>query len=86
MKKHNLLKVLLITVFVSCILTLVIPVTSVNYYTGEETTIMSGVGRYTLLYIILVTISNFFRIGLLILAIALFYSVLEKVEGVINCK
>ena len=80
MKKHSLLKVLLITVFVACILTLVIPGTSVGY-TGEVTTSgISGVGLYTLLSNLGLTISNFFGIGLLILAIAIFYSVLEKLD------
>lgn len=80
MKKHSLLKVLLITVFVACILTLVIPGTSVDYTGNVTTNGISGVGLYTLLSNLGLTISNFFGIGLLILAIALFYSVLEKVE------
>lgn len=80
MKKHSLLKVLLITVFVACVLSLVIPGTSVDYTGNVTSSGISGVGIYTLLSNIGLTISNFFGIGLLILAIALFYSVLEKLD------
>lgn len=80
MKKHSLLKVLLITVFVACILTLVVPGTSVDYTGNVTTSGISGVGLYALLSNLGLTVSNFFGIGLLILAITLFYSVLEKID------
>lgn len=81
MKKYNLFKVLAITIFVAWLLTLFIPGSYIDYYTGASvSTGISGVGIWGLLSNLSVSIAYFNGIAVFLIALACFYAVLNKVE------
>lgn len=80
MKKYNLLKVLAITIFVTWLLTLIIPGSYLDYYGNVTKGDIAGVGIWTLLSNLSISISYFNGIAVFVLAIAVFYAVLNKVE------
>lgn len=82
MKKYNLFKVLAITVFVCWLLTLFIPGSYIDYYTGATVSNgISGVGVWGLLSNLSVSIAYFNGIAVFLIALACFYAVLNKTES-----
>lgn len=80
MKKYNLFKVLAITVFVTWILTLIIPGSYVDYTGNVTTSSIAGIGVWGLLSNLSISIAYFNGIAVFLIAIACFYAVLNKVE------
>lgn len=80
MKKYNLLKVLAITVAVVWIMTLFIPGSYLDYSGTIASNGISSVGIVGLLSNLSISISYFNGIAILIVAVACFYAVLNKLE------
>lgn len=80
MKKYNLIKVIAITVFVSWLLTLIIPGSSFDYSGNISTTSIQASGIWGLFSNLGISISYFNGIAIFIIAVACFYSVLGKLE------
>ncbi len=80
MKKYNLFKVLAITVCVAWLLTLFIPGSYADYSGNITQSSIAGVGVWSLLSNLSVSISYFNGIAVFIVAIACFYSVLNKLD------
>lgn len=80
MKKYNLFKVLAITVCVAWLLTLFIPGSYADYSSNITKGAVAGVGVWSLLSNLSVSISYFNGIAVFIVAIACFYSVLNKLD------
>lgn len=80
MKKYNLLKVLAITVFVTWLLTLVIPGGYVDYSGSVTIDKIASVGIWGMFSNLGISISYFNGIAVLLIAVAAFYAVLNKVE------
>lgn len=80
MKKYNLLKVLAITVFVTWLLTLVIPGGYVDYSGAVTIDKIASVGIWGMFSNLGISISYFNGIAVLLISIACFYAVLSKVE------
>lgn len=80
MKKYNLFKVMAITIFVSWLLTLIIPGSYVDYSGNITTSEIAGGGIFGLLSNLSISISYFNGIAVLLIAVACFYAVLEKLE------
>lgn len=80
MKKYNLLKVLAITVFVSWLLTLIVPGSYVDYTGNITTSDIAGLGIWGLLSNLSISISYFNSIAVFLIAVACFYAVLNKIE------
>ena len=80
MKKYNLFKVLAITVCVAWLLTLFIPGSYADYSGNITKSAVAGVGVWSLLSNLSVSISYFNGIAVFIVAIACFYSVLNKLD------
>ncbi|MEG2351275.1 MAG: SLC13 family permease [Bacilli bacterium] len=78
MKKYNLFKVLAITIFAVWLLTLFIPSSYVDYNGKIVLGSINGVGIFTMLSNLNISISYFSGIAIFIIAVALFYSVLSK--------
>ena len=82
MKKHNLLKVLGITILITVLLTWILPVTYYNYGIIEDARQRAGI--FDVLSYTTVTISYFGNICLYILAIGGFYGVIQKIDAYRN--
>ena len=80
MKKYNLLKVLAIMVFITWILTLVIPGSYVDYSGKVTTNTIAGLGVWGLLTNLNISISYFNNIAVFLIAVACFYAVLDKIS------
>ncbi len=80
MKKYNLLKVLGITIFVTWVLTLIIPGSSIDYSGNIVSGSISGIGIWSLFSNLNISISYFNAIAIFVIAIAIFYSILVKIE------
>lgn len=80
MKKYNLLKVLAIMVFITWILTLVIPGSYVDYSGKVTTNTIAGPGVWGLLTNLNISISYFNNIAVFLIAVACFYAVLDKIS------
>lgn len=80
MKKYNLLKVLAITVFVTWLLTLVIPGGYVDYSGAVTIDKIASVGIWGVFSNLSISISYFNAIAVLLIAVASFYAILNKVE------
>lgn len=80
MKKYNLFKVLAITVCVAWLLTLFIPGSYADYSANITKGAVAGVGVWSLLSNLSVSISYFNGIAVFIVAIACFYAVLNKLD------
>ena len=80
MKKYNLLKVLAIVVFVTWILTLIIPGSYVDYSGKVTTNTIAGLGVWGLLTNLNISISYFNSIAVFLIAVACFYAILNKVK------
>ena len=80
MKKYNLFKVLAITVCVAWLLTLFIPGSYADYSGNITKGAIAGVGVWSLLSNLSVSISYFNGIAVFIVAIACFYAVLNKLD------
>ena len=80
MKKYNLFKVLAITVCVAWLLTLFIPGSYADYSGNITMGAVAGVGVWSLLSNLSVSISYFNGIAVFIVAIACFYAVLNKLD------
>lgn len=80
MKKYNLFKVLAITVCVAWLLTLFIPSSYADYSGNISKGAVAGVGVWSLLSNLSVSISYFNGIAVFIVAIACFYAVLNKLD------
>lgn len=80
MKKYNLFKVIAITIFVTWLLTLVIPGSYVDYTGAITTSEIAGGGIFGLLSNLSISIAYFNGIAVLLIAVACFYAVLEKVS------
>lgn len=80
MKKYNLFKVLAITVCVAWLLTLFIPGSYADYSGNITKGAVAGVGVWSLLSNLSVSISYFNGIAVFIVAIACFYAVLNKLD------
>ena len=78
MKKHNLLKVLLIMILVVVLASWILPVTEITD-TGYETTTTNGIGIFTLANYFSIGIQIFRGIPLYILAVGGLYGVLHKI-------
>ena len=82
MKKHNAIKVVLITLAVFVLLTWILPAAS---YSGEYTELgRVQVGFYDLLVYPFIAISNFYPATLFILAVGAFYGILYKIPAYRN--
>lgn len=81
MKKYNLFKVLAITVVVAWLLTLFIPGSYADYSGKITTGSIAGVGVWTLLSNLSISISYFNGIAVFLIAIACFYAVMSKIEA-----
>lgn len=81
MKKYNLLKVLAITVFVTWLLTLFIPGSSIDYTGNVTTSSIAGVGIWSLLSDLSISISYFNGIAVYIISIACFYAIVNKINA-----
>lgn len=82
MKKHNAIKVVLITLAVFVLLTWILPAAS---YSGEYTEIgRVQVGFYDLLVYPFIAISNFYPATIFILAVGAFYGILYKIPAYRN--
>ncbi len=79
MKKYNLFKVLAITVFITWVLTLIIPGSYVNYTGNIELNGIAGIGIWGLLSNLSISISYFNGIAIFLIALACFYAILNKV-------
>lgn len=79
MKKHNLLKVIGITILVTLLLTWIFPVTYYNYGLVEDARQRAGI--FDVLSYATVTVSYFGNICLYILAIGGFYGVIHKIDA-----
>ena len=80
MKKYNLLKVLAIMVFITWILTLIIPGSYVDYSGKVTTNTIAGLGVWGLLTNLNISISYFNNIAVFLIAVACFYAVLDKIS------
>lgn len=80
MKKYNLLKVLAITVFIAWLLTLIIPGSYVDYSGNVTKDAIAGIGIWSLFSNLSVSISYFNGIAILVVAVACFYAVLNKLN------
>ena len=80
MKKYNLLKVLAIVVFISWILTLIIPGSYVDYSGNVTTNTIAGLGVWGLLTNLSISISYFNSIAVFLIAVACFYAILNKIN------
>lgn len=80
MKKYNLLKVLAITVFIAWLLTLIIPGSYVDYSGNVTKDAIAGIGIWSLFTNLSVSISYFNGIAILVVAVACFYAVLNKLN------
>lgn len=80
MKKYNLLKVLAITIFVTWLLTLIIPGSSVDYSGNITKGSIAGVGIWALLSNLSISISYFNGIAIFLIAVACFYAILSKIN------
>lgn len=80
MKKYNLFKVLAITVCVAWLLTLIIPGSYLDYSGKVTTNAISGVGIWSLLSDLSISISYFNGIAVFLIAIAVLYAVLGKLD------
>lgn len=82
MKKHNLLKVIGISILITVLLTWILPVTYYNYGLVED--VRQRAGIFDVLTYATITISYFGNICLYILAIGGFYGVVHKIDGYRN--
>lgn len=80
MKKYNLLKVLAITVFVTWLLTLFIPASSIDYTGNVTTGSIAGVGIWTLLSNLSISISYFNGIVIFLISVACLYAIVSKLN------
>lgn len=80
MKKYNLFKVLAITVFVAWLLTLFIPGSYADYSGNITTGSIAGVGIWSLLSNLSVSISYFNGIAVFLIAVACFYAIVSKLD------
>ena len=80
MKKYNLLKVLAIMVFITWILTLIMPGSYVDYSGKVTTNTIAGLGVWGLLTNLNISISYFNNIAVFLIAVACFYAVLDKIS------
>lgn len=80
MKKYNLLKVLAITVFVTWLLTLFVPASSIDYTGNVTTGSIAGVGIWTLLSNLSISISYFNGIAIFLISVACFYAIVSKLN------
>jgi len=80
MKKYNLFKVLAITVTVAWLLTLFIPGSYADYSGNITTNSIAGVGIWSLLSNLSISISYFNGIAVFLIAVACFYAVMTKIE------
>lgn len=80
MKKYNLFKVLAITVFITWVLTLIIPGSYADYSGNITTSEISAVGIWSLFSNLSISISYFNGIAVFLIAIACFYAILSKLE------
>lgn len=81
MKKYNLLKVLGITLCAAMILTLFIPGSQADYTGNVTVGSISGVGIWAMLSNTNIALSYFSGMAFFIIAIAIFYAVLGKLES-----
>ena len=79
MKKHNLLKVLLIMILVVVLASWILPVTEITDAGSYETTTTNGIGLFTLANYFSIGIQIFRSIPLYILAVGGLYGVLHKI-------
>lgn len=82
MKKHNLLKIVGISILVTVLLTWIFPITYYNYGIVEDARQRAGI--FDVLSYATITISYFGNICLYILAIGGFYGVIQKVNAYRN--
>ncbi len=84
MKKHNLLKYIMIAILVTVVLTWVLPITyfDLNYGLIEEE--RDAVGIFSLMNYIIIALNYFVRIGLYVLAVGGLYGILHKISGYRN--
>lgn len=82
MKKHNLLKIVGISILVTVLLTWLLPITYYNYGIVEDARQRAGI--FDVLSYATITISYFGNICLYILAIGGFYGVIQKVNAYRN--
>src|SRR5574344_1548903 len=80
MKKYNLFKVLAITVVVAWLLTLFIPGSSLDYSGNVTKGSIASAGIWGLLSNLNISISYFSGIAIFVIAVAIFYAVLSKVN------
>lgn len=80
MKKYNLLKVLGISVFVAWLLTLVIPGSQADYTGNIVAGNISAVGIWSLLSNFSISISYFNGIAVFLIAVAVFYAIVNKLD------
>ena len=79
MKKHNLLKVIGISILIAVLLTWILPVTYFNSQLVEETRQRAGI--FDVLSYATVTISYFGNICLYVLVVGGFYGVIHKIDA-----
>lgn len=79
MKKHNLLKVLLIMILVVVLASWILPVTDISDAGSFETTNTNGIGLFTLANYFSIGIQIFRNVPLYILAVGGLYGVLHKI-------
>lgn len=84
MKKYNLFKTLAITIFVAWLLTLIIPGSYADYSGNITTGSVAGVGVWSLLSNLSVSISYFNGIAVFLIAVACFYAILNKLDAYNN--
>lgn len=82
MKKHNLLKIIGISILVTVLLTWILPITYYNYGIVEDA--RQRAGLFDVLSYATITISYFGNICLYILAIGGFYGVIQKIDAYRN--
>lgn len=84
MKRYNLLKVLFISIVIATVLASVIPGSYVDYSGNVTESAVNGVGLFGMFSNVNITLTYFSNIALLLVAIAIFYSVLKEVPAYNN--
>lgn len=84
MKKHNLLKVVLITIAIALFLTWILPVTSFSYGTLVDDQGYTQVGIFDVSVYIRIVFQYFTDVAIYLLAVGGFYGILHKISGYRN--
>lgn len=84
MKKHNLLKVVLITIVVALFLTWILPITSFSYGTLVDDQGYTQVGIFDISVYVKIVFQYFTDVAIYLLAVGGFYGVLHKISGYRN--